>query len=322
MDVLSEVLKVVKLDSAFFYNAEFSAPWSFHSPSSCKLAPYISQTTGHVIVYHLLIEGKAYAQVEDERLELGPGDIVIFPHGDSHRLESGPAPHAVDGESELQRIFSGGLKISRMGGGGAATRFVCGFMVCEPRLSEVFLAGLPSVFKVNIREDQSGQWLENSIRYSISAASETGAGGEAVLAKLSETLFVETLRRYIVQLPERQTGWLAGARDPEVGKVLALMHRQPAVAWTITDLAREVGVSRSVLAERFRKYLGEPPVAYLTRWRLQMGAQMLASTSYSVAQIAAEVGYDSEPAFNRAFKRQFGSPPARFRTNSKVAAAV
>jgi AraC-like DNA-binding protein len=319
MDVLSEVLKVVKLESAFFYNAEFSAPWSFRSPQSCKLAPYINQTDGHVIVYHLLIEGQAYAQLEAKRVAIGPGDIIIFPHGDAHVLESGPAPRTVNGEDELQRIFSEGLKISRIGGGGQVTRLVCGFMVCEPRLSQVFLTGLPPVFKVNIREDQSGQWLENSIRYSIAAASVTGAGGEAVLAKLCETLFAETLRRYIVQLPERQTGWLAGARDPEVGKVLALMHRRPAAPWTIAELASEVGLSRSVLAERFRQYLGEPPVAYLTRWRLQMGAQMLCSTSYSVAQIASEVGYDSEPAFNRAFKRQFGNPPARYRNEERTA---
>jgi len=132
---------------------------------------------------------------------------------------------------------------------------------------------------------------------------------------------VETLRRYIVQLPERQTGWLAGARDPEVGKVLALMHNRPADPWTIATLATEVGLSRSVLAERFRQYLGEPPVAYLTRWRLQLGAQMLSSTSYSVAQIASEVGYESEPAFNRAFKRHFGNPPARYRNEAKTASS-
>jgi AraC-like DNA-binding protein len=320
MDALSEMLKVVRLESAFFYNAEFSAPWSFRSPSSCKLAPYINQPSGHVIVYHLLTEGKAYARVEDDRLALHPGDIVIFPHGDSHCLESGPSPYTVNGEDELQRIFSRGLKLSRVGGGGEITRFVCGYMVCEPRLSQVFLTGLPAVFKVNIREDQSGQWLENSIQYSIAGASVTGAGAQAVLAKLCETLFVETLRRYVVQLPERQTGWLAGARDPEVGKVLALMHAQPAARWTVAHLARQVGVSRSVLAERFRQYLGEPPVAYLTRWRLQMGAQMLNSTSYSVAEIASEVGYDSEQAFNRAFKRKFGNPPARYRNHSRTAA--
>jgi AraC-like DNA-binding protein len=317
MDALSEVLRTVKLDSAFFFNAEFSAPWSFRSPSSRRLAPYINQSRGHVIVFHLLIEGKAYAQLGDERLDIFPGEIVICPHGDSHAFESGPCRHAVDGEGELQRIFSQGLKLSRMGGGGEVARFICGYMVCEPNLSQVFLAGLPAIFKVNIREDSAGQWLENSIRYSLADGKASGAGAHAVLAKLSETLFVETLRRYMNLLPEGQTGWLAGARDAEVGKVLALMHRQPAAPWTIAALAREAGISRPVLAARFRKCLGEPPVAYLTHWRLQLSAQMLSSTNYSVAQIASKVGYDSEQAFNRAFKRNFGNPPARYRNERK-----
>ena len=143
------------------------------------------------------------------------------------------------------------------------------------------------------------------------------AGGEAVLAKLSEVLFVETLRDYIANLPPQQTGWLAGARVAEVGKTLALIHRNPAHPWTLAALAKEVGVSRSVLAERFRYYLNEPPMTYLTRWRLQLGRQMLSSTSYTVAQIAAEVGYESEAAFNRAFKRAFTIPPARFRSQSR-----
>lgn len=320
MDALSEVLKAVKLESAFFYNAEFSAPWRFRSPDSCKLAPFIHKTGGHVIVYHLLLKGRAYAEARDMRLLLRPGDIVTFPHGDSHIFESGPSPHTVDGEAELQRILSSGLKLSRMGGGGEVSRFVCGYMACEPRLSQVFLAGLPPVFKVNIRDDQQGEWLENSIHYSIAQAGANYAGGEAVLAKLSEMLFVETLRRYIVQMPARQTGWLAGARDRDVGKALALMHSRAADPWTLADLASAVGLSRSVLAQRFRQYLGEPPFAYLTRWRLQVGAQMLASTSYSVAQIASEVGYESEPAFNRAFKRAFEQPPARYRLKAKAAA--
>ena len=140
-----------------------------------------------------------------------------------------------------------------------------------------------------------------------------------MIAKLSEVLFVEAIRRYIALLPPEQTGWLAGARDPQVGKALALLHRQPAHPWTIATLANEVGVSRSVLAERFRRYLSETPIAYLTRWRLQLGTQMLKSTSNSVAQIAGEVGYESEPAFNRAFKREFGIPPARFRKQAKLA---
>ena len=321
MDALSEVLKVVKLDGAIFYNAEFSSPYSFRSPASRTLAPYVAQDSGHVIVYHLLIEGQGYARLEDgDRLPLSAGDVVIFPHGDAHVVESGGRIEPVDTREELERIFSGGLKQVHMGGGGNdVSRFVCGYMACEPRLANVVLGGLPPVFKVNIRNDQAGRWLENSIRFSVNETDASLAGSEAVLAKLSEALFVETLRRYIAQLPGQQTGWLAGARDPEVGKALALMHRHPARPWTIADLANEAGLSRSVLAERFRHYLGEPPMSYLTRWRLQLGAQMLASTSYSVAQIASEVGYESEPAFNRAFKREFHSPPARFRMDLKSA---
>src|ERR1700756_5058639 len=192
-------------------------------------------------------------------------------------------------------------------------------MACEPRLSQVFLSGLPPLFKVNIRNDASAKWVENSIRFSVNEADASRAGGEAVLAKLSEVLFVETLRAYIAHLPAEQTGWLAGARDSEVGKTLALMHREPSRPWTLATLANEAGTSRSVLAERFRHYLNETPMAYLTRWRLQLGAQRLSSASYSVAQIAAEVGYESEAAFNRAFKREFAAPPARFRSLTRTA---
>ena len=320
MDVLSEVLKVVKLQGAMFYNGEFSSPWSFRSPPSCDVAPFVAAGAKHVIVYHLLTEGHASARLEDgERISLNAGDIVIFPHGDAHILENGSAAKVVDMVKELARIFSLGLKLSRQGGGGETTKFVCGFMACEPRLSQVFLSGLPPVFKVSIRNDASGRWLENSIRFSVNEADASRAGGEAVLAKLSEVLFVETLRSYIAQLPADQTGWLAGARDLEVGKALALMHRNPAHPWTIASLAKEAGVSRSVLAERFRHYLKQAPMAYLTQWRLQLGAQMLVSANYSVAQIALEVGYESEAAFNRAFKRQFTVPPARFRSQSRSA---
>ncbi len=319
MDVLSEVLKAVKLDGAMFYNAEFSAPWCFRSPGARALAPYLSPNAGHVIIYHLLTEGRGYGQVEgdDRLLPLDAGDIVIFPHGNPHILRNGSPVTPMDGAQDLERVLSQGLKVSRLGGGGELTKFICGYMACEPQLSGVFLGGLPPIMKVNIRNDASGQWLENSLRYSVDNADASRPGGETVLAKLSEALFVETLRRYIALLPREQTGWLAGVRDPEVGKALALLHRKPAHPWTIAALATEVGTSRSVLAERFRRYLSETPIAYLTRWRLQLGAQLLTSTSNSVAQIAVEVGYESEPAFNRAFKREFGLPPARFRSHSK-----
>jgi AraC-like DNA-binding protein len=276
-----------------------------------------------VIIFHLLTDGRGYAGVEGEskKLFLNAGDIVIFPHGDPHILGNGSPVKPLDNERELQRIMSQGLKVSRFGGGGEITKFVCGYMVCEPQLSRMFLGGLPPVLKINIRNDASGQWLENSIRYSVGNGDASGPGGDAVIAKLSEVLFIEALRRYISLLPPEQTGWLAGVRDPEVGKALALLHRHPAHPWTIATLANEVGISRSVLAERFRRYLSQTPIAYLTRWRLQLGAQMLKSTSSSVAQIAAEVGYESEPAFNRAFKREFGLPPARYRSQAKLSSS-
>jgi AraC-like DNA-binding protein len=323
MDVLSEVLKVVTLQGAVFFNAEFSAPWGFRSPDSRKMAPHVASDGGHVIIFHLLIDGRGAARLEKgERLPLESGDIVVFPHGHPHILENG-APRALqDNEKELQRIMAEGLKLTRGGGGGEVTRFVCGYMACEPRLSRLVLSGLPPIFKVNIRDDDGGRWLESSIRFSVAGAGGSNPGGEAVLAKLSEVLFVETLRRYVAQWPEGRTGWLAGARDPEVGKALSLMHGRPAHPWTLADLARESGISRSVLAERFRHFLNQPPMAYLTRWRLQLGARTLVSTSQSVAQVAADVGYESEAAFNRAFKREFGVPPARFRRQSKPAVAA
>jgi len=322
MDVLSEVLRVVKLQGALFYNGEFSAPWCVNAHSSRALARQFVAGAEHVIIFHLLTEGRAFVHLESgERESLGPGDLVMIPHGDRHVMGNGGPVQAVNDENELAGVIKQKLKVWRTGGGGEITKFVCGYMACDPELSKVFLSGLPSLFKVSIRNDASGRWLENSIRFSVDQAGESQAGGEAVLAKLSEVLFVETLRSYIAQLPPEKTGWLAGARDPEVGKTLALMHRNPDRPWTVADLAREAGLSRSVLAERFRHYLGETPIAYLTRWRLQLGAQMLGSTNYSVAQIAAEVGYESEAAFNRAFKRDFSLPPARFRARSRSARA-
>jgi AraC-like DNA-binding protein len=320
MDVLSEVLRVIKLEGAIFYNAEFSAPWVFRAPPSHVVAPYFSPGGGHVIIYHLLTDGKCYAALEDgERTAITAGEVVIFPHGDAHIMGNGQAAAMVHSERDLHRILEQGVTLARAGGGGEITRLVCGYMSCDPQLSVTLLAGLPSIVKINIRKDDAGRWLENSIRFSAGEANAPRAGGEAVLSKLSEVLFVETLRRYIEQLPPEQTGWLAGARDPEIGKALALMHRHPAKPWTIATLAQEVGMSRSVLAARFRGFLGEPPMSYLTRWRLQIGARLLKSGNRSVGEIAAEVGYESEAAFNRAFKREFEVPPARFRFNSRTA---
>ena len=314
MDVLSEVLRVVRLEGALFFNAEFSAPWCISEPPSTAKAPYLSPGAGHIIIYHFLTEGRAYAKLPNgRREELTAGDIVIFPHGDPHRLGNGMPERPVDSLHAFAKNLTQGLKLARFGGGGEITRFVCGYMACEPRLSKVFLAGLPKMLKLHLAKESSGQWLENSIRFTVDAAIGSNAGSGLVLAKLSEVLFVETLRRYINALPPNQIGWLAGARDPIIGQALALLHKEPAYPWTVATLARQVGLSRTRLAERFRHFLGEPPMAYLAQWRLKLGAEILQSTESSIAEVAAAVGYGSEAGFNRAFKREYHCPPAQFR---------
>ncbi len=319
MDVLSEVLKIVRLEGALFFNGEFSAPWCLSEPHSTAIVPYLSPEAGHLILYHFLTEGRAYARLPGgRREELTAGDIVIFPHGDAHLLGNGSIEKPVDAVQMFAKNLTQGLKLAQFGGGGEITRFVCGFMACEPRLSEVFLAGLPKMLKVHVANEPSGQWLENSIRFSVGEVNGSNAGSGLVLAKLSELLFVETLRRYISALPPGEIGWLAGARDPVIGQALALLHKEPAHPWTIANLARRIGLSRTRLAERFRDFLGESPMAYLAQWRLKLGAEILQSTDDSVAEVAAAVGYGSEAAFNRAFKRKFDYPPARFRRKRKV----
>jgi len=322
MDVLSEVLRVVKLEGALFFNAEFSAPWCLQSSGAVGIAPFLSPAPRHLIMYHFLTEGRAFARLPNgKRVLLTAGDIVILPHGDSHFLGNGSPEKPVDSFKTFAKNLSQGLKLARFGGGGEVTRFVCGYLSCDPRLSEVFLAGLPPILKVNVASEPSGRWLEQSIRFSVDEVNGSNAGSGLVLARLSEVLIVETLRHYINSLPPGKTGWLAGARDPVIGQALALLHKDPAEPWTISDLARRVGLSRTRLAERFRHFLEESPMAYLAKWRLKLGAEILQSTADSVAEIAATVGYGSEAAFNRAFKREFDCPPAQYRRKKNTPAA-
>lgn len=316
MDAFSEILSGVKLRGAVFFAAEFSAPWGFSAPASKVIAATVAPDAAHVVLFHLLIEGCGLVEMDDgQSVPLAPGDVVIFPHGDRHRMSSGKEARPPFPDYGIApKIKARELSALRAGGGGAVSRFVCGYMTCELHLSRPILNGLPSVFKVNVRSDPSGHWLESSILHLVEEAVSGRVGSEAMLAKLSEALFVDTLRRYVDGLPEQQSGWLAGARDPIVGRSLALLHGRVAHPWTIADLADEVGISRSALVERFSRYLSEPPMAYLTRWRLQLAAESLKKTSRGVADIATDIGYESEAAFSRAFKREFGLPPGRYRT--------
>ena len=320
MDPFSEILRGVVLKGALFFNAEFSAPWAFTTPPAQDLAPLLVRDAGHLVIYHFLIEGSAFVRLESETaIRLEAGDIIVVPHGHAHEMYSAEGVEQKLSQAMVKKLEARDLSAMHAGGGGELTKFVCGFMACDPLLCRPILQSLPSAFKVNLRTDRTGHWLESSVLHLVDEAGSGIVGSEAVLEKLSEALFVDTLRRYLAISPEQESGWMAGARDPVVGKSLMLLHSQTQHPWTIAELAKEVGLSRSALVERFTRYVSEPPMSYLTRWRLQLAARALASTSRGVAEIAEDVGYESEAAFNRAFKREFGLPPARYRRKHRDA---
>lgn len=314
MDALSETLASVRVTAAVFTNAEFTEPWGFMSPPAQQLIPVLSPATERMVIFHLITDGRARVRLEGfGEIDLQGGDILVVPHGDRHAVLNGSPAALIDAGAELAQYWMGDLSSPRMGGGGAPTRLVCGYFGFERHAEKMFLAGLPPLVTVNLRHDASGAWLESSIRHLVSETVSRTPGGAALLSKMAEALFIETLRRYAAQLPPEETGWLAGVRDPIVGAALAVMHRRPCEPWTVADLAREVGASRAVLAERFVQFLGEPPLTYLTRWRLLLAARNLKTSRATVLQVASDIGYESEAAFNRAFKREFGLPPAQYR---------
>ena len=318
MDALSEALASVRMTGAIFYHAECTAPWGFRVPHLHDVAHVLAPGTERLVSYHLVIDGKAVVCFPgEEDIPITAGDILIIPHGDAHTVSNGRPSTFLDSGASLGRYLAGDLTTMRLGGGGEMTKFVCGYFGCERHAERLFLAGLPLMIKINLRGDPAGEWLESSVRHLVSQAGSSRPGQSVLLSKMAEALFIETIRRYMEALPAEQTGWLAGARDPVVGGALALLHRKPCHHWTVEELAAETGVSRSVLAERFSRFLGEPPLTYLARWRLQLAARMLQTTRESVIQVASEVGYDSEAAFNRAFKREFGVPPGQFRRQFK-----
>jgi AraC-like DNA-binding protein len=314
MDALSDVLRAVRVTSALFFFGEFSAPWRFATPSQEKVAPLLSPESQHLVLFHLVTHGRATARVGGHAdVTLTSGDIVVFPHGDAHEVWNGHDAKLFPSARLLPKLTRGELATEKWGGGGPVTRMICGYFGCERRAENLFLKGLPPVFKINVRTGSTGAWIESAIRHSVSENELERPGRLAVLSRLAESLFMDTLCRYMEELPPERTGWLAAARDPKVGEALAHLHRDPAHPWTLQNLARASGTSRTVLAQRFTQLMGESPLAYLARWRLEAGARLLLTTNRKVLHVAGDVGYESEAAFNRAFKRAFGVPPAQYR---------
>lgn len=328
-DTLSDVLRGVRLRGSVFFSISGHGDWAAEARPSQEIAPRLMPGVEHVIEYHAVVRGHAWAGLPGApSVQLGPGDIVMFPHGDAHVLSSRPGLRG-DGDVDWGSWMSGipvpvpiGINGRRVTipapDGEADAKFICGFFGCDLQPFNPLIASLPRMLHLRASDDYA--WLTGFTQQAATESQARRPGAEAMLARMSEMMFVDAMRRYADLLPQGDRGWLAGLRDRFVGRALALMHERPDHPWTIEELAGAIGLSRSALHDRFVLLLGSPPMQYLSRWRMQAAARLLLETRSTVAAIALEVGYDSEAAFARAFKRTVGRPPAAWRRERDQAA--
>ena len=313
MDAFSDVLRVIRLSGGVFLEARFTAPWCIGgrlSANDCK--PFLA-VPRHVIATHFVAGGDMRLRVEGSQpVDVRAGEFVMLPHNDPHVFGSHLDVRQTTARDVIQSPRADGIARIDYGGGGAVTQLLCGYLASDAPFDPL-MSALPPVLKLDVRATASGAWIESSFRFAASEIAAGRLGSTTVIAKLSELLFVEAVSQFVVNLPAERRGWLAGARDPHVGRALAALHARPNEAWTAEALALEVGMSRSVFAERFSTLVGQPPMQYLTGWRMHVAAQRLREGHASVAQIGFAIGYDSEAAFSRAFKRQFGTSPSAWR---------
>lgn len=313
MDALSDVLRAVRLSGAVFFDVCASAPWVAQSPPGRDIVATVFPGADHLMSYHIVITGDCFAVLDGEApLHLTAGDVLVFPHGDPHAIASNPGLRAQPNLSMYRPSTEGGLPFSLSVGNGPgdSARIVCGFLGCDSRPYNPLLTALPRVLRV---KDCAGGAIDSLVRLALDESAAPRMGGSAMLGRLSELMFVDVVRRYVEGLPSDRTNWLAGLRDPFVGRALAALHRTPERDWTIEGLARETGLSRSALADRFAQFVGQPPMHYLTSWRMQLAATYLRTGRDSVLVVANRVGYESEAAFSRAFKKAVGVPPGQWR---------
>ena len=304
---------MIRLAGGVFLEAELTAPWCISGKlSSDDCRPFLV-TPRHVIASHFVAAGHMQLRIDGgDTIDVRASELVLLPHNDAHTFGSDLNAAVMPARQIIRPPPGGGISRIHYGGGGEVTQLLCGFLGSEISFSPL-LASLPRVLKLDVRATASGSWIESSFRFAVSEIAAGRVGSATVITKLSELLFVEAMSQFVASLPAEQRGWLAGLRDPQIGRALAVLHARPAEAWTAETLALEVGMSRSVFAERFTSLVGQPPMHYLTLWRMQVAAQHLREGHGGVAQIAFEVGYESEAAFSRAFKRQFGTSPGTWR---------
>lgn len=321
-DLLSDILRTVHLSGVVLFRAEFHEPWRVTTPDACQLALNLPFRTERIIQFHVVASGECWIEVKgEERLWLSAGDAVLLPYGNEHTLGGSQDASTVPVATLFPATPTPEMPAIEHGGVGATTQLICGFLHCDELLFSPLQRSLPTLMHARPCGELDDVWLETSIRYISHEARHPRPGAQSILARLTELMFMEVLRRHIQTLPPGQVGWLAALNDPIVGKALRWLHMLPDEKWTVTRLARRVGTSRSVLAERFKVMLDQPPMQYLAHWRLLLAAQLLKTGDASLKTIVARVGYESEPAFNRAFKRLFGVPPASWRKQQTLVAA-
>ena len=319
-DPLSDVLRKVKLTGALFFCVDATSPWGVMVPHASKFGPIILPRAQHIVSYHIVLEGSGYASVPGLAPQLfTAGDVIVFPHADPYAMLSRPGePPELSADETLQffRDMAAGtlpFVVTEGGGGSERAKFVCGFLGCDARPFNPLLATLPRLLHMKRPPDAGSDLLDRLIDLTLAEAQARRAGGECIRLGLSELIFIEVVRRYLAGLGTGEVGWLAGLRDPSVGRALGLLHERPAFAWTLDELARQTGMSRSVLAERFAHLVGHPPMQYLAHWRMQMAARLLCDGTTKIAAIGEAVGYASEAAFSRTFKKITGVSPAAWR---------
>jgi len=324
MDVLSDVLNAVRLTGAVFFERHLQAPWVGESPPSAAIASMVMPDAGHVISFHAILSGSCWAGLADSpesSRRFNAGDVVIYPMGDANVLSSAPGMRGLPDLQEYARPRDRPLPIvTRLDNAGADyCHLVCGYFGCDARPFNPLLEALPCML-LSQMSVAAQNWLSNMLRVAAEEAGRGGAGSESLLARLAELMFVEMVRQYMAHLPDDSKGWLSGLKHRHVGHALRLIHGQPAKPWTLAELAREVGISRSVFADRFAHHVGISPMHYLVRWRMQLAIRRLTVPGVSVAQAGLEVGYESEAAFSRAFKKYVGIAPGSWRKGKSLVA--
>jgi len=324
-DVLSELLSAVRLTGSVFFDVTATSPWVAEAPPSAKIANDVTPGAQHAIEYHVVTQGACWISLVDgeafEPVRLTEGDIAVMPHGDPHALSSEPGMRAAPIMEVHRRPADANalpFKLTTGNAGASDTHLVCGFFSCDVRPFNPLIESLPRFMRLGRGTSTASGLLDNFVRFAAAEANNKRAGSQSILNRLSELMFVEVIRMHMDQLAENNTGWLAGLRDPLVGRALTLLHARPAQSWTLEDLAAEAGASRSALAERFAHLTGYPPIQYLTQWRMQLAAKQLTDSNAKVAAVAGAVGYDSEAAFSRAFKKATGRSPSEWRADATL----